>query len=188
MASTYHMPAEWSPQERVWFSWPHARADWPGKFAPIPWVFAEMLRVITASGQRVGLLVKDAKARAEAMEHLDRAGATLMLVDFVEAKTNRGWMRDCGPIWVKDNAGQMLALDWGFNGWAKYTNHKLDNALPAQVAAFTKHQTVVPKHKGKRVVLEGGGIEVDGEGNVIVTEEWLISDVQVRNQIGRAHV
>lgn len=175
------MPAEWAPQDRIWLSWPHARADWPGKFAPIPWVFAEMIRVITGSGQRVGLLVKDAAARAEAMEHLDRAGAVLELVDLLEVRTNRGWMRDAGPIWVKAADGGLVALNWGFNGWAKYRNHRLDNQIPPQVAAFTRHKTLVPTHKGKPIVLEGGGVEVDGAGTVIVTEEWLLSDTQIRN-------
>jgi len=140
------------------------------------------VRVITGSGQRVGLLVKDAKARAEAMDMLDRAGATLTLVDILEVKTNRGWLRDCGPIWVKDAEHKLVALDWKFNGWAKYANHKLDNAVPPQITKFTKHQTIVPMHKGKPVTLEGGGIEVDGAGSVIVTEEWLLSDTQVRNK------
>lgn len=179
----YRMPAEWTPQERIWLSWPHARADWPGKFAPVPWVFAEMVRVITGSGQRVGLLVNDAKVRAEAMEMLDRAGVTLELVDMHEVRTNRGWLRDCGPIWVRDSEQEnaLVALDWKFNGWAKYGNHKHDNAVPPQVAAFSKHKTLTPMYKGKPVTLEGGGIEVDGAGTVIVTEEWLLSETQVRN-------
>lgn len=176
------MPAEWEAQERIWLSWPHRHADWPGKFAPVPWVFSEILRVITGSGQRVGLLVKDAPTRATAMEMLDRAGVTLAQVDFLEAKTNRSWLRDCGAVWVRDTAGDILALDWKFNGWAKYKNHQLDNALPPQIARFTGHQTIVPIHMGRPVVLEGGGIEVDGAGSVIVTEEWLLSDSQIRNQ------
>ena len=182
MTTQFKMPPEWAPQERIWISWPHARADWPGKFAPVPWVFAEMVRVITASGQRVGLLVKDAAARTEAMDHLDRAGATLTLVDILEIKTNRGWLRDCGPIWVRDASNKLVALNWKFNGWAKYANHQLDNRVPPQITAFTKHHTITPMHKGKPVVLEGGGIEVDGAGSVIVTEEWLLSDTQIRNK------
>lgn len=178
---SFQMPAEWAPQERIWLSWPHARGDWPGKFAPIPWVFAEMVRMITASGQRVGLLVNNAAIRAEAMEILDRADVTLAMVDMLEVKTNRGWLRDCGPIWVRDVTGQLVALDWKFTGWAKYGNHRLDNSVPEPVTKFTNHARVVPKHKGKPVVLEGGGIEVDGAGNIIVTEEWLLSDSQVRN-------
>lgn len=182
MTTQFKMPPEWAPQERIWLSWPHARADWPGKFAPVPWVFAEMVRVITGSGQRVGLLVKDASARAEAMDMLDRAGATLTLVDILEIKTNRGWLRDCGPIWVKNSENKLVALDWKFNGWAKYANHKLDNAVPPHITSFTKHETITPMHKGKPVTLEGGGIEVDGAGSVIVTEEWLLSDTQIRNK------
>lgn len=199
MDSTFRMPAEWAPQKRIWLSWPHARADWPGKFAPIPWVFAEMIRAITGSGQRVGLLVKDAKLRAEAMEMLDRTGVALTLVDMLEVKTNRGWLRDCGPVWVKDASSGTLALNWRFNAWAKYSNWKLDDAVPEAVAKFTKHALVAPlapPHRNAEeafrlprkggvktaITLEGGGIEVNGEGTVIVTEEWLLSDVQVRNK------
>lgn len=179
---SYRMPAEWAPQERIWLSWPHARGDWPGKFQPIPWVFAEMVRAITASGQRVGLLVNGPAIRAEAMDMLDRASVSLTMVDMHEVKTNRGWLRDCGPIWVKDAQGTLVGLDWKFNGWAKYANHRLDNHVPEPVLAVTGHARIAPKHKGRQVVLEGGGIEVDGAGTVIVTEEWLLSDTQVRNR------
>ncbi len=178
----FQMPAEWAPQKRIWLSWPHARADWPGKFAPVPWVFAEMVRVITGSGQRVGLLVKDQKIRAEAMEMLDRSGVSLSMVDMLEVKTNRGWLRDCGPIWVKDGMGGYTALNWKFTGWAKYANHKLDNDVPDQIADFTKDDSLEPTANDKHIVLEGGGIEVDGAGSIIVTEEWLLSDTQIRNK------
>ena len=180
--SAFRMPAEWAPQERIWLSWPHAKADWPGKFAPVPWVFAEMVRVITTSGQRVGLLVKDAKIRAEAMEMLDRAGATLTLVDMLEVPTNRGWLRDCGPIWVHLEDGERIALNWKFNAWAKYSNWRLDNDVPDQIAAFTRDDSLEPIANDKPIVLEGGGIEVNGAGSIIVTEEWLLSDTQVRNK------
>ena len=174
------MPAEWAPQVRVWFSWPHARADWPGKFAPIPWVFAEMLRLITPH-QRVGLIVHNAKVRAEAQATLERAGVALHAIDIIEARSNRGWMRDAGAIYVHDEAGKKTALNFGFNGWAKYPNHRLDNTLPEAMASFTKTPLITPKYNGRTVVLEGGGIEVNGAGSVIVTEEWLLSDTQLRN-------
>lgn len=174
------MPAEWAPQERVWFSWPHNEADWPGKFAPIPYVFAEMIRVITQSGQRVGLLVKDAKAQTTAKKLLTEAHAIVKLVDFVIAPTDRGWMRDCGPIWVKDGENK-VALDWGFSAWAKYPNWKRDTEVPSYVMEFTGDGGLIPHINGKQIVLEGGGIEVDGAGNIIVTEEWLLSSKQVRN-------
>lgn len=174
------MPAEWAPQKRVWFAWPHNEADWPGKFAPVPYVFAEMIRVITQSGQRVGLLVRNAAAKSAAKKLLSEAHALVKNVDFVEAQTDRGWMRDCGPIWVKDGK-ENIALDWGFSAWAKYPNWKRDTQVPSNVMAFTGDGGLIPRHKGKQVVLEGGGIEVDGEGSIIVTEEWLLSKKQVRN-------
>lgn len=179
--AAFRMPAEWEPQKRTWLSWPHARADWPGKFAPIPWVFAEMVRVI-ASGQRVGLLVKDPKTRAEAMQMLDRAGVALTQIDFVECPTNRGWLRDCGPIWAELGGEELVALNWKFTGWAKYANHKRDNEVPDTIADFTQHHSVEPTANDRVITLEGGGIEVDGRGSIIVTEEWLLSDTQIRNK------
>ncbi len=178
----FKMPAEWAKQERIWMSWPHAKADWPGKFAPVPWVFAEMVRVITGSGERVGLLVKDVKARAEATDMLMRSGVDLDLVDMLEVPTNRGWLRDCGPIWVEDGIDGKVALNWKFTGWAKYKNWRLDNEVPDAIADFTQDDTLEPTANDIPIVLEGGGIEVDGLGSIIVTEEWLLSDTQIRNK------
>lgn len=176
----YRMPAEWEPQERIWFSWPHNEADWPGKFAPVPYVFAEMIRLIAAT-QRVGLLVKDEGAKRTAKKILTQSDANMKNVDFLIAPTDRGWMRDCGPIWVKSGK-EKLALDWGFSAWAKYPNWKKDNVVPSYVMAFTGDGGLIPNHRSKQVVLEGGGIEVDGAGSIIVTEEWLLSKKQVRNK------
>ncbi|MBN8543900.1 MAG: agmatine deiminase family protein [Alphaproteobacteria bacterium] len=177
--SNFLMPAEWAPQKRIWLSWPHNEADWPGKFAPVPYVFAEMVRLISRD-QRVGLLVKDSKAEKDAKRLLKDAHANLKHVDFVIAPTDRGWLRDCGPIWVKSGK-ELVGLDWGFNAWAKYPNWKKDTIVPTHVLGFTEHAGLIPKHKGKQVTLEGGGIEVDGEGSIIVTEEWLLSKKQIRN-------
>lgn len=177
--ATLRMPAEWAPQKRIWLSWPHNEADWPGKFAPVPYVFAEMVRLISRD-QRVGLLVKDAKAKTTAQRLLKEAHANLKNVDFLITPTNRGWLRDCGPIWVKSGK-ELIGLDWSFNAWAKYPNWQLDTKVPTHVLGFTEQAGLAPKHKGKVVTLEGGGIEVDGLGSIIVTEEWLLSKKQVRN-------
>ncbi len=174
------MPPEWAPQKRIWLAWPHQKADWPGKFGPVPWVFAEIIRHI-AAGQRVGLLVKDAAAQKEARLTLGRAHVNLKHVDFIILPSDRGWMRDCGPIWARDEKGKIIALDWRFSAWAKYPNWRKDNEVPKPVAKFSKHKTVQPMHKANHVVLEGGGIEVDGAGTIIVTKEWLLSEKQVRN-------
>lgn len=179
MSIPYRMPAEWEPHIRSWLSWPHAKADWPDKFAPVPWIFAEMVRAIAMS-ERVGLLVKNEAAKTQALEHLDRVAVDVKRVDIHIVPTNRGWLRDCGPIWVKEGK-KTRALDWGFNAWAKYPNWQKDNNVPGHIARATGHTTIVPTHTCTPVVLEGGGIEVDGQGSILVTEEWLLSKTQVRN-------
>lgn len=176
---TYRMPAEWEPHKRTWLAWPHNKEDWPDKFAPIPWIFAEMVRAIALS-ERVGLIVKSEKAMDEAREILTRVKVDVKKVDFHILPTNRGWLRDCGPIWVREGK-KLVALDWGFNAWAKYPNWQKDNNVPTAIANITRHERVVPIFRDQQVVLEGGGIEVDGEGTVLVTEEWLLSKKQVRN-------
>ena len=182
----YRMPAEWEPHKRTWLAWPHAKEDWPDKFAPVPWIFCEMVRTIAVS-ERVGLVVKSERAMDEAREHLGRVDVDMKKVDFHIIPTNRGWLRDCGPIFVRDGK-KIIALDWGFNGWAKYDNWQRDNKVPGEIAALTKHERVVPIYKNAQVVLEGGGIDVDGEGTILVTEEWLLSKTQVRNPgFSRAH-
>jgi agmatine deiminase len=180
------MPAEWEPHERVWLAWPHLRSDWPGKFAPIPFVFAEIIRGITRNG-RAGLVVRDAAMQQAASEILTLSQIDLSRIDFLHHPTNRGWLRDCGAIFVHGKNKKLTALDFRFNGWAKYANHKKDDALAAEIAQYTGDESVAPAHsielsrRERRVVLEGGAIEVDGLGTLITTEECLLSDIQCRN-------
>ena len=150
------MPAEWAPQKRIWLSWPHNEADWPGKFAPIPYVFAEMVRLISRD-QRVGLLVKDAKAKTTATKLLKEAHANLKHVDFLIAPTDRGWLRDCGPIWVKSGK-DLVGLDWGFNAWAKYPNWKKDTVVPTHVLGF--HQNIKANSSRLKVVVSKSMVRV----------------------------
>lgn len=173
------MPAEWEPHARTWLAWPHLRSDWPGKFAPIPWVFAEIARHITSS-ERLGLFVKDAVALSQAKVVLTRANVDVKRIDFLVRPTNRGWMRDCGAIFVKTKS-DIVALDWNFNGWAKYSNFPKDNALANIMAQHQKKRAVKPTHNGRHVVLEGGAIDVNGHGTLITTEECLLSRKQCRN-------
>lgn len=213
MSTPYLMPAEWEPQAAIWLSWPHNRADWPGKFGPVPWAFAEMIRYISYS-QRVGVLVKDEVKKRECIDALEDVGIDLSRVDIVLMPTNRGWLRDCGPIFVRkhpphpsplpvgerehehtlsptgrgqgEGATSLIALDWRFNAWAKYSNWQKDNAVPEGVCNFLNIERVQPhwplSQKSKRMVLEGGAIEVNGAGTLITTEECLLSpDVQIRN-------
>jgi agmatine deiminase len=182
------MPAEWELHAATWLAWPHHTPDWPGKFGAIPWVFAEIVRAIARS-ERVRLIARDAGHEARARRALTQAGAPLERVDFLRASTDRGWLRDMGPIFVvRDAKGrrELAATSWRFNGWAKYPNWRRDDAAKDRLLKRLGVRTWQPEAAGRRVVLEGGAIDVDGEGTLLATEECLLSDVQARNpHLGR---
>jgi agmatine deiminase len=178
--SLYRLPAEWEPHTATWLGWPHELTDWPGKFAAIPWAFAEIVRLLSCV-ERVFLIVQDRKSEKRVRSMLKKAGARLASVDFFIAPTDRGWMRDSGPICVKNEAGEVAYNNFVFNGWAKYPNHKKDTQVVARVNKKLKRPIFLPEHKGRRVVLEGGSIDVNGRGTLLTTEECLQSKVQERN-------
>jgi agmatine deiminase len=161
-------------------AWPHETTDWPGKFAPIPWLYGDIVRRL-ARVEKVRILVQDEKAEKTARRVLARSGACLDAVEFFQHPTNRSWTRDYCPIFVRDESGQLIALDWIFNGWAKYDNYHDDN----QVTAFLAEELAWPRVE-PGIVLEGGSIDVNGAGVLLTTEECLLSPVQARNpQLGR---
>jgi agmatine deiminase len=176
------MPAEWEPHRATWISWPHFEPDWPGKLGPIPWVYAEIARVL-ADHETVDILCASDTVRASATETLTAHGVRLDRVRLHIVPTDRVWLRDSAPTGVVDAAGRVSLVSWGFNAWAKYDNFSEDERVGGAIAGITGLPLEVPTRPdtGERIVLEGGGIEVNGRGLVLVTEEWLLSDVQVRN-------
>ena len=211
LPETFRMPAEWEPHEATWLGWPHQLTDWPGKFSPIPWAFAEIVRHL-ARVERVFLLVENRAAESRVKAILRKSGADLDAITFFHVPTDRGWMRDSGPIAVasavtgadteqqiparpaggprrpkgglaRDDSAQDggALLNFVFNGWAKYSDHKKDARAVERANRKLKRRVVLPEHKGRRVVLEGGSIDVNGRGTLLTTEECLLSNVQERN-------
>jgi agmatine deiminase len=176
----YRMPAEWEPHAATWLGWPHEVSDWPGKFTAIPWAFGEIVRVLSQV-ERIYLMVQNAVAEKRVRAILKKAGAELDAVDFFRVPTDRGWMRDSGPICVKDSSGEVAYNHFVFNGWAKYENHKRDAQVVARANRKLNRKLFDPRHKGRRVVLEGGSIDVNGCGTLLTTEECLLSKTQERN-------
>lgn len=176
----YRMPAEWEPHDATWLSWPHEVTDWPGKFPTIPWAFAEIVRLLSAV-ELVYLLVENRAAETRVRLLLKKAGANLAAVDFFHLPTDRGWMRDSGPICAKNQDGKVGLNHFAFNGWAKYPNHKKDAQVIAKANRKLKLNVWQPEHKNRRVVLEGGSIDVNGRGTLLTTEECLLSKIQDRN-------
>ncbi len=175
----YRMLAEWEPHAATWIAWPHNAEDWPGKFQPIPWVYAEIVRHLSRV-EDVHILVNDLTAERRANGLLRRAGANLARLHFHHWQTDRVWLRDSGPIFVK--AGDDLAVtNWKFNAWAKYDNWHRDDLIPQHVAQHYGLYEVRPEIDGQRLVLEGGSIDTNGAGLLLTTEECLLSEVQQRN-------
>ena len=180
----YRMPAEWEPHAATWIAWPHNPEDWPGKFQPIPWVYAEIVRHLTRV-EDVHILVNDEPSEHRIRTMLKRGGANLARCHFHCWLTDRVWLRDSGPIFVKNPAGDIAATNWKFNAWAKYDNWHRDDQIPHQVAKLYNIPEIKPEidlgNKAHRLILEGGSIDTNGAGCLLTTEECLLSEVQQRN-------
>ncbi|MCA2004889.1 MAG: agmatine deiminase family protein [Ignavibacterium sp.] len=177
----YRLPAEWEKHEATWIGWPANKEDWPGKFTPIPWVYGEIVRYISRE-EKVRIIVSSKAHQQKALNVLKSVDANLDNIEFYFLKTDRNWLRDAGPQFVKDEKGNTILIQFKFNAWAKYDNYKLDAKIPKMISEKLKLKRVVAEHKGKEVVLEGGSIDYNGTGTIITTEECLMDDeVQVRN-------
>lgn len=174
------MPPEWAPHEATWLAWPHEKTDWPGKFAPVPWLYGEIVREL-AQVERVRILVQNADAGEATRKLLQKCHVNLAAVDLLECPTDRSWVRDTMAIFVWNAKGRREALDWEFNAWAKYENYAQDNAAPEFAARYLGVPARQPRLGRRRIVLEGGSIDVNGSGLLLTTEECLLSTVQQRN-------
>jgi len=185
-AGGFRQPAEWEDHRATWLGWPHQAEDWPGKLPAIAWVYTEIVKKLAAHEQ-VSIFVQNERVLSHAKDALGKAGAFLDRVEFLRYATDRTWMRDIAPSFVKSKEGVAM-VDWAFNGWAKYGNFRRDDRVPARIARHRKMRRFVPTAPGRggnpaptTVVLEGGSIDCDGEGTMLTTEECLLDEVQQRN-------
>jgi agmatine deiminase len=166
------MPAEWAPHRGTWLSWPHKEASWPGKFEPVPGIFARMVQLLSEGEQvHVNVLGPDMESRVRST--LLR-GTNLANVSFHHFPTNDAWCRDHGPIFVQRNTPggpEQAIIDWGYNSWGdKYPPYDLDDRIPTLVGeAFG-----IPVYE-PRIVMEGGSIDVNGAGTLLTTEACLLN-------------
>jgi len=197
-ASGCAMPAEWERHEATWLAWPHHEADWPGKMDAVRWVYGEMVRKISP-GELVRILIRHKAEWKLACGYLQRAGCDLKKVQFIVHPTNRGWMRDSGPIFVKRQVrssgfsrsknrlkaglqAEIAIVHFHFNAWARHDDWQKDRKVPEMAARKLGKQIFHAGFNGKPFILEGGGIEVNGRGTLLTTEEcYLHPKIQVRN-------
>lgn len=176
----FAMPAEWQKHEATWLGWPHNETDWPDKIDTIRWVYGEMVRKIS-EGEIVRIFVRNNAEAKFARSYLNRARANLKNVQFIVHPTNRGWTRDSGPIFVK-RKNETAIVHFHFNAWAKYDDWQKDRKVPETAARLLKKKLFNAECNGKDFVVEGGGIELNGAGSLLTTEEcYQHPKIQVRN-------
>jgi agmatine deiminase len=176
----YRLPAEWEPHKSTIICWAHQKEDWPGKFAPIPWVYTEIIKNIIPD-ELVRIIVQSGEHKRKVEKILLKSHVDLNYVEFIILKTDRGWMRDSSPALVK-YGNKITGISLNFNGWAKYDNWKKDKNIPKTIAKLLGIELHEMIYKGRKVVLEGGAIDTNGCGTLITTQECLLDDkIQVRN-------
>ncbi len=179
-ANNRRFPAEWEKQQGILLCFPHNGKDWPGKYEAIQWAFVEFIKKV-ATFEQVFLIVADENLKTKVTEMLETATVQMANISFIIYKTNRSWMRDSGPIIVQ-NGTKREALNFNFNGWAKYKNIQLDKLVPSKVGEFLNIPITQVLHNGKPVIVEGGAIDSNGCGTLLTSEECLLHpDIQVRN-------
>ncbi len=176
----FRMPAEWELHAATWIAWPHNRGDWPGKIAPVQWVYGEIARKVTL-GENLRILVNTSASEEQARRILTRVGVDPGKVEFFRIPTNRGWTRDTGPIHLRrEQRGrrELAIAGFKFNAWAKYPDWDLDCRVPARIAAATRRTFFPVLFNKKPVVLEGGSIrrqwpwEPDHDGGMPAGREY----------------
>ena len=178
--NTRRFPAEWEKHQGILLCFPHNGKDWPGKYEAIQWAFVEFIKKVVTF-EPVFLIVADENLKVKVTEMLETAAVKMNTVSFLIYKTNRSWMRDSGPIIIK-NGTKREALNFNFNGWAKYKNIQLDKLVPHKVGEFLNIPLTQVLHNGKPVIVEGGAIDSNGKGTLLTSEECLMHpDIQVRN-------
>jgi agmatine deiminase len=183
--SGLRFPAEWEPHEATWVGWPHHAADWPGKFATIPWVYGEIVRRVSI-GEKARVIVDSPAHESRARRVLRRVGVNLSQVEFFQVPTDRGWTRDFGPLFVRQERDCSLGIaGFRFNGWAKYSNHKRDAQVARKLAARLGVE-FRPVEADREFVLEGGAIDVNGRGTLLTTEECLLDPAVQPRDPGRS--
>lgn len=181
MKTKFRLPAEWEYHEATWIGWPANKQDWPGKFQPIQWVYGEIVRYISRA-EKVRIIVQSKEHQKKAEIVLNAVDADFSNIEFFKLSTDRNWLRDAAPQFVKNKKNETVLVKFGFNAWAKYSNYKLDDKIPAMISDKLGLKLIKALYKNRNVVLEGGSIDYNGFGTIITTEECLMDSVtQVRN-------
>lgn len=171
-----YLPPEWAPQSAILLAWPTRNTDWASQLARVQQVYAKLINIITEY-QCVLLVVPDQATQIEAERYLKSYECNLAAVSFAIAPYNDTWLRDTGPITLRDK-NKITLLDFQFNGWGNKYYCMQDNALVETLfkqGAFDVYFSQPPEHRMLPWVLEGGSIEVNGTGYLMTTSRCLLN-------------
>lgn len=168
------MPAEWSPHYGTWLSWPTNEITWPDRLEQVEEVYLDMIEALS-TGEQVLLLVDDEETQSSVRNRLKKRGVALEHVTTFVIPTVDGWIRDYGPNFVQRHSSRGIELaynHWGFNAWGdKYDDLKADGALPRLLSPLLDIAVFEPG-----IVLEGGSIDVNGQGLCLTTRQCLLNE------------
>ncbi len=176
------MPAEWETHDATWLAWPHLQSDWPGKLDAVRWAFVDFVRKLQGN-ETVCLLVRDEREASFARSRVRREGADPDRLAIHACETDRSWLRDSGPTFVR-RGDRLQAVCWRFTAWGRYPNWQRDERVGRHIAAIVGAEAVTPTAGGRRLTLEGGALECNGQGTLLTTEQCLLGDGGERRNPG----
>lgn len=171
IAQTYQMPAEGLPHEGTWVQWPHQYEYGMAYRNSLDATWVAMTGALVG-GEKVHIIAYNSAEQDRIANLLAEGGIGLTNIDFTVIPTNDVWVRDNGPVFVRDTDGNLLITDWGFNGWGGDYNYDLCNPIPTSVAAASDLPVV---NLNSTMVVEGGAYELDGNGVLLATKSSILT-------------
>jgi len=167
----YSMPAEWEPHSAIWLAWPYDEDTFPGRVEKAEAIFIEIIKAVHLNEQ-VELLVLNEEMKDRAAGLISKSGADPSKMNFHITDYADVWLRDTGPIFVKNSSGKTVITKWTFNSWGnKFPELLIDGEIPEKISKWKLYPLV---HSD--LVLEGGAIEINGQGVCLTTEQCLLNE------------
>ena len=160
------MPAEWEPHKATWIAWPYMESDFPGKLDAVRWAFCEFIRHVSKV-ETVNILCCTDELEEDLRNRLTRQQITGD-IRVHRAAYNRSWLRDSGPIGVVGDTPEWIS--YLFTGWGALPEVELDQTIPEFIAKASKINLNRSPAEREKPVLEGGMLDVSGDGLIMVTE------------------
>jgi agmatine deiminase len=167
----YTMPEESELHEGTWLQWPHQYQYGIEFRDDLDATWIAMTKSLISS-EKVHIIAYDTTEKSRIVDLLENEAIPMTNITFKIYKTDDVWVRDNGPIYVKDKNNQLVILDWGFNGWGKKAAYTNCNTIPTLIA---KDQNTTVVDLNSVMTNEGGSVEIDGKGTLMATKSSILN-------------